>query len=101
MNPRRLLNLRPNDGSFSPNKGRGRLQRQVRRAFLIHGPVVVSSQVYDLCFREERQRRSQLNRRRVWQLLNEVAEVVGRERSQGAPLIWRLREPDSARHDAT
>ena len=37
------LRLRPH----SPNKGRGRLQRQIKRAFVVRGPVVSSSTVYD------------------------------------------------------
>jgi hypothetical protein len=31
----------------SPNLGRGRLQRQIRRAFVAHGPVASSSWIYD------------------------------------------------------
>ena len=32
----------------APNKGRGRLQRQVRRALLVHGPLVTTSQLSGL-----------------------------------------------------
>ena len=39
------LQLRPH----VPNKGRGRLQRQIRRAFMAGGNELTSSQVYDWC----------------------------------------------------
>ena len=33
----------------APNKGRGRLQRQIARAFHTHGPEVTTSTIYDWC----------------------------------------------------
>jgi hypothetical protein len=44
------LRLRPH----APAAGRGRLQTQIRRAFLIHGPVVSASTVYDWCYPRQR-----------------------------------------------
>jgi hypothetical protein len=67
----------------------------VRRAFAAHGPEVTASQVYDWCFRDLRQRRSQLNRRRVWQLLREIAEPAGRADTIGRPWLWRLKQPEA------
>jgi hypothetical protein len=51
----------------------------VRRVFVAQGPIVTSGQVYDWCFREARQRRSHRHRRRVWQLLLELADPVQRD----------------------
>jgi hypothetical protein len=73
----------------APNKGRGRLQRQIRRAFIVHGPVVSSSQVYDWCFAHKR-KLSQLRRHGVWRILREVADPVGRASTIGRPVLWRL-----------
>jgi hypothetical protein len=45
------LRLRPH----SPNKGRGRLQRQIARAFMVGGPELSATQIYDWCFTRRRQ----------------------------------------------
>jgi hypothetical protein len=83
----------------APAKDRGRLQRQIRRAFLVHGPVVSSSVVYDWAFaRRPQQRCSQLHRWSVVRILREIAEPIGR-----APTgwLWRLRADTlSALHDS-
>src|SRR4029077_2127692 len=42
----------------APNKGRGRLQRQVRRALLVHGPLVTTSQLLDWAYPRNRRRPS-------------------------------------------
>jgi hypothetical protein len=80
------LRLRPH----SPAKGRGRMQQQVRRAFIVHGPVVSSSQVYDWVFPRNR-KLSQLRRHGVWRILSAIAEPVGRVSTPGRPWLWRLR----------
>jgi hypothetical protein len=83
------LRLRP----AAPAAGRGRLQRQVRRAFLACGPELTTSQVYDWTFvSRPHMRRSALSRRRVWQLLCEIADPIGRVGPNHA-ILWRLREP--------
>jgi hypothetical protein len=51
----------------SPNKGKGRLQRQIARAFAVGGPVLSSSQVYDWAFARKR-KLSQLRRHGVWRI---------------------------------
>jgi hypothetical protein len=33
----------------APNLGRGRLQRQIARCFLVHGPEVSASAIYEWC----------------------------------------------------
>jgi hypothetical protein len=79
----------------APNAGRGRLQTQITRAFIAAGPVVSSTQVYDWAFaRRSQMRRSHLNRRRVWQLLREIAEPAGRASTRGRPWLWRLKSPE-------
>jgi hypothetical protein len=83
------LLLRPH----SPNRGRGRLQVQIRRAFAGR-PVLSSSQVYDTCYAKHRvfgQRISRRHRFSVWRILCEVAEPVGRAPTIGRPWLWRLR----------
>jgi hypothetical protein len=81
------LRLRPP----APNKGRGRLQRQVRRAFVACGPVVSSSAVYDWCYARGR-RLTQRRRHSVWRLLVTMADPIRRVPPYGA-WLWRLREP--------
>jgi hypothetical protein len=83
----------------SPNKGRGRLQLQVRRVFAACGPVVSSSQVYDWCFAHKR-KVSQLRRHGVWRILQAVAERVGRAETIGRPWLWRLRNNDKPQDES-
>jgi hypothetical protein len=40
----------------APAKGRGRLQRQVRRALIVHGPLVTTSQLLDWAYARKRRR---------------------------------------------
>jgi hypothetical protein len=79
------LRLRP----FSPNKGRGRLQRQIRRAFIIDGPVVSSSRIYDLCF-TRRRKATTLKRYMVWRILIKIADPIRKVPPNGA-WLWRLK----------
>jgi len=85
----------------APAKDRGRLQKQIRRAFLVHGPVVSSSVIYDWAFaRRPQQRCSQLHRWSVVRILREIAAPVRRVPPYGA-WLWRLRaEASSAPHDS-
>jgi hypothetical protein len=86
--PARLRNLlrRPP----APAKDRGCLQRQIRRAFLVHGPVVSSSAIYDWAFaRRPQQRRSQLHRWSVVRILRVIAVPVRRVPPNGA-WLWRF-----------
>jgi hypothetical protein len=79
------LRLRPH----APSRGRGRLQVQVRRAFLVHGPVVSSSALYDWCY-PRRRRLTQRRRHSVWRILVTIADPIGRVPPHGA-WLWRLR----------
>jgi hypothetical protein len=77
----------------APNRGLGRLQVQIRRAFLGH-EVRSSAEIFDWTFPRRRaagQRPLQLERYSVWRVLMQVAEVVGRAETRGRPWLWRLR----------
>jgi hypothetical protein len=80
------LRLRP----AAAARDRGRLQVQVRRAFLVHGPVVSASVVYDWCYPRHR-RLNQRRRHSVWRILVRIAEPVERVPPYGA-WLWRLRD---------
>jgi hypothetical protein len=84
------LRLRP----AKPALGRGRLQRQVRRAFLV-GEVRSSSQIYDWCYVRRRRPLTTLQRYSVWRVLVGMAEPVGRAPTIGRPILWRLRSAGS------
>jgi hypothetical protein len=66
------------------------MQRQINRAFAVHGPVVSSSEVYDWVF-TRRRRASQLRRHGVWRILMRVADPIGRAPTIGRPWLWRLK----------
>ena len=82
------LRLRPT----APNAGRGRLQRQIARAFTVHGPELWASTIYDWCaLWPVDKRRSQRQRWSVRRILDVVAERVGHSRGPGRPWLWRLK----------
>jgi hypothetical protein len=90
----RNLRLRP----AKPALGRGRLQRQIRRAFLL-GDELSSSQIYDWCYAGCRRPLTTRQRYSVWRLLVTMADRVGRVWPGGN--VWRLRaETPSAPHDS-
>jgi hypothetical protein len=77
----------------SPNKGRGRLQRQIARCFVVFGPEVSSSRLFDWCYaRNPRVRQSRGHRWSVVRVLRRIAEPVGRAETIGRPVLWRLTE---------
>jgi hypothetical protein len=86
----------------SPNKGRGRIQRQVERAFRAAGDEPISASViYDWTHGRRRGARRTLPWGVYWsvrRILREVAVRVGRAPTIGRPWLWRLRERDT---DAT
>ena len=73
----------------APNLGRGRLQRQIARCFTVHGPVVSSSQIYDMCF-TQRRKTTTLKRYMVWRIVRTIADPVRRVPPHGA-WLWQLR----------
>jgi hypothetical protein len=78
-----------------PGRGRGRLQRQLRRCFIVHGPDVSASVIYSWCTSK---RASWPHRWSIVRILREIAVPIGRASTPGEPWIWRLRERDT---DAT
>ena len=88
------LRLRP----FAPNACRGRIQVQVRRAFLAAGDVVLSTtEVFNFTF--ARARRIHWRRRHRWsviRVLDQLCHRVGRAPTIGRPWLWRLRNSDPA-----
>jgi hypothetical protein len=83
------LRLRPH----APNKGRGRLQVQIRRAFVGHC-LLSSSQVFDYAL--VRVRGDFWRRRHRWsvhRILRQIAEPIGRAPTIGRPWLWRLKPP--------
>jgi hypothetical protein len=75
----------------APARGRGRLQVQIERAFLAGGPVLSTSAVYDWTYA----RRRRLQGNRIWsvhRILRVRCERVGRAKTRGQPILWRLRD---------
>jgi hypothetical protein len=92
----RNLRLRP----AKPALGRGRLQVQIRRAFVVHGSMVTSSQVYNWTHAKRRlmlgKPLTTRHRYSVWRILVAIADPVDRGTSIGRPWLWRLRNSESA-----
>jgi hypothetical protein len=80
-------------GPRSPNKGRGRLQVQIRRAF-VGREVLTSSEVYDSCYAKRRMLGQQIDRPYRWsvvRILRTIADPIGRAETIGRPVLWRLK----------
>src|SRR3954468_1316404 len=60
----------------APNKGRGRLQRQIRRAFIVHGNEVSSSTIYAWCKRWQAPVFGQWERWSIVRILETIAVRV-------------------------
>ena len=68
---------------YAPNKGRGRLQVQIRRAFMVGGPVLSTSAIFDWAYA----RRRRLQGNRIWsvhRILRERCERVWPRQDEGA-----------------
>ena len=77
----------------APAKGRGRLQVQIRRCFIVCGPIVTSSRIYDWCYARDRRRaHSQAMRWSVRRILDVACDRLGRAETIGRPILWRLRD---------
>jgi hypothetical protein len=76
----------------SPNKGRGRLQVQIRRAFAGHR-LRTSSQIYDWCYPRNRKRVVGCWEHSVWRILREIADPIRKVPPHGA-WLWRLRDTE-------
>jgi hypothetical protein len=80
----------------APAAGRGRLQRQIKRAFLAAGDVVLSTiEVYDWAYPRHRaywRPMSEAVRWSVHRILRQIAEPIGRAPTIGRPWLWRLKD---------
>ena len=77
----------------APAAGRGRLQVQIRRAFVVR-EVLTSSEIYDSCYARRRMLGQQIDRPYRWsvvRILREIADPIGRTKPHGA-WLWRLKE---------
>ena len=77
----------------APATGRGRLQVQIRRAFVVC-EVLTSSEIYDSCYAKRRVAGLQIDRPYRWSVLRillELADRVRRVPPHGA-WLWRLKE---------
>ena len=75
----------------APAAGRGRLQIQIRRAFVVR-EVLTSSEIYDSCYARRRMLGQQIDRPYRWsvvRILRQVADPIGRTKPYGA-VLWRL-----------
>jgi hypothetical protein len=88
-------------GPRAPNKGRGRLQVQIRRAF-VGREVITSSEIYDSCYAKRRMLGQQIDRPYRWsvlRILRTIADPIGRAKTIGRPVLWRLRTKNSSETD--
>jgi hypothetical protein len=79
----------------APNAGRGRLQVQIRRAFVVR-EVLTSSEIYDSCYAKRRVAGQQIDRPYRWsvlRILRTIADPIGRAETIGRPVLWRLKAP--------
>jgi hypothetical protein len=77
----------------SPHKGRGRLQVQIRRAF-VGREVLTSTEIYDSCYAKRRMLGQQIDRPYRWsvvRILRTIADPIGRAETIGRPVLWRLK----------
>jgi len=86
------LRLRP----ARPAADRGRLQRQIRRAFIAGGPQLTSSEIYDWTNTSNRNAMTTRHRYSVWRILTAIADPGRRVPPYGARL-WRLKSTQHAR----
>jgi hypothetical protein len=95
MRWKRLQNLRLRPAK--PAQGRGRLQVQVRRAFIVaDAPAISATEVFDWCYAKRRlmfgKPLTTRHRYSVWRVLAAIADPVERGTTRGRPWLWRLRD---------
>ena len=94
MNWRSLRNLRlGSTHDRKPAKGRGRIQRQVARAFQASGKVVLSSSTIYRWVYPKKTAPGWLERWSVFTVLRVMCHRVGRAKTTGTPWLWKLRQP--------
>jgi hypothetical protein len=79
----------------APAKGRGRLQRQVRRVLIVHGPQFTSRELYAWAYPRRKGRElSSWDRWKAKRLCAQYCDPVERVAPNG-PWLWRLRSETS------
>jgi hypothetical protein len=81
------MNRRPNPTARTDYSRVGRIERRVRRALIIHGPMSTTElrlAVYGQPFRD-------WHRKQIRKSATKFAVEVGRGRSGGMPIVWRLK----------
>jgi hypothetical protein len=82
----RNLRLRPH----APSAGRGRLQRQIRRAFIARGNEASGSDIYRWCKRWQAREFGQWERWSIVRVLRQIAEPIGRADTIGRPAMFQM-----------
>jgi hypothetical protein len=100
MKWKRLRNLRLRPAK--PALGNGRLQTQVRRVFIVaDAPAISATEIYSWCYAKRRLMHGKplttWDRYSVWKILRTIATPVGRARTIGRPLLWKLNDNIAAR----
>ena len=67
----------------------GRIQTRVRRLLIIHGPMTTGDIARQIYARPT----TDSNRLQVRRAARKFALEIGRRRSRGVPIIWKLRGP--------
>jgi hypothetical protein len=87
--------------SHAPSKGRGPVQRAIRRAFMATGAeVLTSSAIYDWTDHRRRRMRPGVTCR-TRRTLRMMCEPVGRQRTFPFAWIWRLKDGAEYGQEAT
>lgn len=71
-------------------RGTGRIQTQLRRAFIAYGDVLSSSDAYQWCKRRQSSQFGQWERWSITRVLLSMADRVGHGRGRGRPWLYRL-----------
>src|SRR5262249_38612315 len=88
----RLSNLRLRPPK--PALGNGRLQRQVRRAFLVHADPLSTSEILELTYARKRMLGERIGGGHRWcvrRVCYALCVPIGRARTIGRPIRWRLK----------
>lgn len=79
----------------APAKGRGRIQVQIRRAYVAAGrDTLDTGEIYAWVFPlTQREYWRWRHRTTAWRELRRIADQVGRASTPGRPWLWRLKDP--------
>jgi hypothetical protein len=78
------------------SRGKGRIQRQLRRAFIARGNEISSSDAYRWCKRWQSREFGHWERWSITRVLMTMADRVGRAQTIGRPWLWRLKQENTS-----